>query len=133
MGVSDLHVNLVQELANWVNLNCQASERALMLLDLPETRQGSNPPIIGGFIPDLYIKSNRLVIGEAKTAGDLDRQHTRDQLTEYIKYLNQRQDSLLLIAVPWYCVPRAKSMVRNIVAKLDANKVSTVFLEKLPG
>lgn len=133
MGVSDLHVTLVKELGNWVTLNCQASELAIMLLDLPETRQGSNPPAIRGFIPDLYIKSDRLIIGEAKTAGDLDRPHTRDQLTEYIKHLNQKPGSLLLIAVPWYCVPRAKTMVRNILTKLEADKVSAVFLDKLPG
>jgi len=133
MGVSDIHINLVKELGIWVKQNCLPSEHHSMLLDLPETTLGNNPPIIGGFIPDLYMKSNRVIIGEAKTAGDLERQHTKDQLSAYIKHLNQQHESILIIAVPWYRVPLAKSIVRNLLKRLDATRITAVFLEKLPG
>lgn len=104
-----------------------------MLLDLPETSYGNHPPSIGNYIPDLYIKSARLIIGEAKTAHDIETKHSREQYAEYLRHLSQYQDSLFIMAVPWDCVPLAKSLIRSIQNKAAAKHAQTVFIEKLPG
>jgi hypothetical protein len=120
-------------MGNWVKQNCPPSEAALMLLDLPETTVGNHPPTIGNYIPDLYIKSGRLILGEAKTARDIETKHSREQYAEYLKHLSQYQESLFIMAVPWDCVPLTKSLIRRIQNNAAAVHVQTVILEKLPG
>ena len=133
MGVSDTHINLVKAMASWVKQNCHPNEHALMLLDLPETLRRDNPPLIGGYIPDLYIKSERMIIGEAKTSQDIETKHSREQYTQYLKHLKQYRDSLFIMAVPWNCVPSTKSLIRRVQKNINAENVNTVILEKLPG
>lgn len=133
MGVSDTHVNLVRALGIWVMQNCHPSESAVMLLDLPETLSGNHPPAIGGHIPDMYISSSRMILGEAKTAGDIETKHSRQQYVEYLKHLSQYQESIFILAVPWDCVPLTKSLIKRIQKDADTKHVQTVFLEQLPG
>lgn len=133
MGVSDTHINLVKAIGNWVKQNCHPNESALMLLDLPGTSAGNHPPSIGGYIPDMYVSSGRMILGEAKTAGDIETKHSRQQYVEYLKYLNQYQESIFIMAVPWDCVPLTKSLIRRIQKNTGATHVQTVFLEELPG
>lgn len=133
MGVSDTHINLVKAMARWVSQNCQPSESAVMLLDLPEAASGDHPPRIGGYIPDLYIKSGRVILGEAKTPQDVETKHSREQYANYFKHLSQYPNSLFIIAVPWHCVPLAKSLIRRVQKDIDAVHVHTMFLEKLSG
>lgn len=133
MGVSDTHINLVRAMVDWVKQNCHPNESAVMLLDIPETSDGNHPPSIGNYIPDLYIKSGRLILGEAKTARDIETKHSREQYAEYLRHLSQYQESLFIMAVPWDCVPLTKSLIRSIQNKAAAMHVQTVFIEKLPG
>jgi hypothetical protein len=133
MGVSDTHINLVKAMASWVKQNCHPNEYALMLLDLPETIRRDNPPLIGGYIPDLYIKSVRMIIGEAKTSQDIETKHSREQYTQYLKHLKQYRDSLFIMAVPWYCVPLTKSLILRVQKNINAVNVKMVILDKLPG
>ena len=133
MAVSSTHINLVRAMGNWINQNCPPNETALMLLDLPETAAGNHPPSIGNYKPDLYVKSGRLILGEAKTARDIETMHSREQYAEYFKYLGQYQKSLFIMAVPWDCVPLTKSLIRRIQNNAAAVHVQTVILEKLPG
>lgn len=132
MGVSDTHINLVRAMGNWVKQNCHQNESAVMLLDLPETTAGNYPPSIGKFLPDLYIKSERIILGEAKTARDIETKHSREQYAEYLMHLSQYQNSLFIMAVPWDCVPLTKSLIRRIQHKATMH-VQTVFIEKLSG
>jgi len=133
MGVSDTHINLVRAMGSWAATNCHPSESAVMLLDLPDTPKENHPPNIGGFIPDLYISSTRLILGEAKTARDLETKHSREQYAAYLIKLSQFQNSMFILAVPWYCVPQAKSLIARIKKIVNASHVQSVFIEGLPG
>ncbi|MXZ79913.1 MAG: hypothetical protein F4Z15_00745 [Gammaproteobacteria bacterium] len=50
------------------------------------------PPLIGGYRPDIIARSNstfaQIVIAEAKTDHDIDRQHTNDQISAFVDYLD---------------------------------------------
>lgn len=133
MGVSDTHINLVKAMSDWVKQNCHPNEHALMLLDLPETLTRNHPPLIGDFRPDLYIKTERMIIGEAKTSRDIETKHSREQYSQYLKHLNQYRGSLFIMAVPWDCVPLTKSLIRRVQKDFNTINVEIVILEKLPG
>lgn len=69
----------------------------------------NQPEPIGNSIPDMTAKSpdNRMVIGEVKTCGDLDNDHTQKQLGDYVATRNK-----VMLLVPVSCQPIAKQVVQ---------------------
>jgi hypothetical protein len=60
--------------------------------------------VVNGYVPDAYVYEAgpyRLVLGEAKTAADIDTRHSADQIKAFIKYCQMIGSSLLVLAVPW--------------------------------
>lgn len=133
MGLSNTHIELVRAIANWVKENCSADESAKLLIDLPETPATSKPPVVGGFIPDAYIKHTKPILGEAKTSLDIETQHSREQYTAYLKHLKMFENSILVMAVPWHCIPQTRSLIAKIQKTYDAVQVKIIFIDKLPG
>lgn len=120
-------------MVDWVHLNKSRDEQALLLVDLPETPPQRKPNSILGFIPDLYIPAKNKMIGEAKTRYDIETKHSKEQYIAYLNHLKLHENSSLLIAVPWHCVPQIKSIINKAKKDLNAVHVQTIFLEKLPG
>lgn len=133
MGLSNTHIELVRAIANWVIVNCSENEHASILLDLPECASSNKPFTINGYTPDMYIKSLRRILGEAKTRLDIETNHSRAQYSAYLNHLKQYENSIMVIAVPWFAVPQARSLINSIKATQDAMNVETIFIEKLPG
>jgi hypothetical protein len=76
----------------------------IVYFDLQDGISGEPPPAIGSNRPDAFardISTGRTVIGEAKTADDIDNQHTLDQLVSYFQYLRTQSDGELWMGVPW--------------------------------
>lgn len=133
MGVSHTHIQLVNAMIDWVTNNRSINERALMLVDLPDSPAHSKPSAIQGYIPDLYIAGTNRIVGEAKTRYDIETKHSREQYIAYISHLKMYENSTFLVAVPWFCVPQIKSIITKTQKDLGAFNVNTIFLEKLPG
>ena len=97
-----------------------------MLVDLQQNPGDEVPPKIDRFRPDVYATQKRekfIVIAEAKTDRDIDNQHTHDQTISFIKYLNQSETSLFIMAVTGYRADRAKTFLRFINRELQAVSV----------
>jgi hypothetical protein len=78
------------------------------------------PPLLGAACPDLYARENlvnHLVIGEAKTALDLENSHTEKQLIEYFSHLSEQKSSEFIMAVPLMCAGAAHRLCRAARAK----------------
>jgi hypothetical protein len=113
-----------------------AKRKAAILVDLPESVGANRPPLIGGFVPDLYCEvrdDQHIYLGEAKTSRDLEASHSRAQLVAFLRFLSSRGTGVLVIAVPWRSVPAARSLVRALQRLSATTSVATYFLEQLPG
>jgi len=136
MGESEGHMRLVRELVLWVARDYFGGETGQLLVDTPGTNSFSKPPRLNGFVPDLYArdgKDKQLIIGEAKTARDLENNHTRDQLSAFLTGCMQCDDALLVLAVPWHVERLARNLLMKIQRDVEAQTVSVVVLEQLLG
>lgn len=81
---------------------------------LPDSR--NQPMRMGNSIPDLTAlnRAGFQIIGEVKTCNDIDNDHTRDQLKDYLK-----TQSFVVLLVPKSCFDQAKL----VLGKWDLNQV----------
>lgn len=136
MGESRSHMRLVGALIQWIADNYLSGDLGSILSDSPDSSASAKPPKINNFVPDVYAmvgNEKQLIIGEAKTARDLENRHTCDQLTAFLLQCTQTEDSLFVFAVPWYMTRLARNIVHKIQNKVNANNVVVVVLEKLQG
>jgi hypothetical protein len=124
MAETDLHKRLVRSLASLVRQRRSGSW--FLFVDAIDERCEGCPPIVGSSCPDLYARenpNNYLIIGEAKTARDLDNPHTEQQLGEYFTHLTAQASGELIVAVPLLCAGAAHRLCRVAKAKFNAENV----------
>jgi hypothetical protein len=134
MGESKSHMHLVELLAEWIATNLLEGDYEHMLIDFPDRPAQRKPPKIYGYIPDIYISHSSqysLIIGEAKTASDIESRHTIDQINSYLRRCAQSDRALLVMAVPWFCVGGANSTIRYCKNKTGFTEVKSIVIEKL--
>jgi hypothetical protein len=93
-----------------------------VLLDLPESPRCEKPPAFGGFHPDVFAEDTPptfTIIGEAKTAADLETNHSKLQFRAYLAHLKFHPSPRLVVATPWYAQNSARTLLA--VAKREAN------------
>lgn len=132
MPESIQHIDLVRTMARWVVRN-YASEhgRLFVLADLPESQE--KPAYFEGFRPDLYaVEPGKVVVlGEAKTAPDLERPHTEQQLIAFMRHLGGAGGGVLVVAVPWPSLASANNLAVHLRRKVGAQGVSLRVLTEL--
>jgi hypothetical protein len=108
-----------------------------ILVDDASLQSDHRPPPIGRKVPDVHIRSvgsaRLLALGEAKTAQDVDTDHTRIQLREYLAYLKHHPSPFLVIAVPWHQRKLMASIIAKTQAECVATNVTVILLEDCPG
>jgi hypothetical protein len=133
---SSTHSVLVENVVDWIRQNVPSIENAVLLIDAPTAAPGTKPQAINGYCPDVYCRSKNgehILIGEAKSAGGVETNHSRQQFEAYLRHLMACQQGTLVVAVPWHAVARASSLLRGLQRKTNTSEVRLVFLEKLPG
>jgi hypothetical protein len=128
MSESVTHMRLVQAL-----LSCAAQHtefaQFIMYCDEPSIDIGAPPQTIGSSRPDLLAKSHlsgHTLVGEAKTANDIDNSHTLRQLADFFGYLRTNRSGELWVAVPMSHGGTAIRICRN--AREIADAASVPFL-----
>lgn len=122
------HQELVQLLKKEVSKLIPAGCQILIQQDTPDTL--SLPPqTIDGFRPDIYYCfENLLIIGEAKTEGDVEKQHSRAQYEAYLKECaNFQGEAVLLIAVPWLESAAANNIIQKLKKKIPGNYTTKII------
>jgi hypothetical protein len=94
------------------------------------------PPLLGDHRPDVYAVerlSRRTIIGEAKTADDIDNGHTRRQLAAYFEHLAQGSAGEVWMAVPMMSGGAAHRVCRAARASVGADQIPFVITGWLFG
>lgn len=91
---------------------------------------------IGDMRPDLYARDQgaaRTIIGEAKSARDVDTLHTRAQLKEFFEHLACERDGMLWLAVPLARAGEAFRVARGVRSSTGTHRVRFVVSGWLLG
>jgi hypothetical protein len=126
------HTALLDRLIAYVRHSMDAEKHFLILHDLPSLIGCEKPPMIEGFRPDLYATAGSLeavIIGEAKTANDLETSHSREQYRAYARHLAESVRPTFILAVPWQFRVRAKTLMRLAVEEAGALATVTIVID----
>ena len=101
----------------------------------PEIRSVTRE-VIGNYLPEeLYstkreaIEDEIEVIGEAKTKNDINNEHTKSQLKDYIDYLKIfKNNGYLIFAVPYDNRAEMINLIRNFVREMDNELLINIFV-----
>jgi hypothetical protein len=97
-----------------------SSSHALIYVDKPENSERA-PRMIGNYVPDCYYRDkNILLIGEAKTADDVERKHSLSQYEDYFKEASSFDgDSFIIVSAPWQTKNAIKNHFRRLQKKFQ--------------
>lgn len=128
-GESLLHIRLVECLERHVREHHRTERGLLMLVD--HDRYGRDRPHrINGFCPDLFasdLPSTFEILGEAKTADDLERPRSHSQIVAFLDYLALQPVGWFYLCVPPLLVPRARQLLAWLSSEHHAQVRATVI------
>ena len=131
MNESPNHVELVEKLLAWVSENYGRAEALCIFRDGSNVAATDKPPLIGSFFPDILAEDTPptlTIIGEAKTAADLETPHSEKQFRAFIEYLSFRANPQLVIATPWHVRKTAMAIISRLSSELSAVHVPATFI-----
>lgn len=134
MAEGDLHRQLVDHL--YAYMNRMSTSKLSCFVDSSAHWPAETPPLLDGYRPDVYAvehDTRRILLGEAKTPGDIDNQHTRSQLTVYFSHVLQEPCGEVWIAVPLTSAGTALRVCRAVRSRLGAGQVPLVITGWLLG
>ena len=131
MSQSDKHRALVLETVRALeNRYPQVS----FVSDLQKTPGDPVPPIVDGFRPDVYshtLSGNLTVIAEAKTDGDLDNNHTDNQILSFVNHLERKGGGLFILSVTGLRADFAKTFMRFILLGTEVTNTQIMVFDTL--
>lgn len=118
MPESSKHMMFVEKLFIEAQKIIPNEYHVLIYSDKPESTE-KPPRTKNGFVPDLfYSHKGILIIGEAKTAEDVEREHSLSQYESYFEEaLKFEGKAILLFASPWFTKNSLKNIVRSLYKK----------------
>lgn len=119
MPESETHAKLVQAIVSYAQQELGALADIAVREDAVRPVRGERPPRVEGFTPDVHattIPTTRTLIGEAKTRVDLERDHSRMQISAFLRHLSHTSGGIFVLAVPLV----AGSTARRLLAELSA-------------
>lgn len=110
------HQRMVDSLAKYLG-----GEKGLQLLGVAHDNYSQKTWEIGGKVPDVIARDNSrelLVLGECKTADDIDNDHTREQLTAWGQRVmsegrSQGVNVLMYLSVQKASIAEAEAAIRR--------------------
>lgn len=134
LAESSEHSALVQIIIKYIGREHSQIAALGIVNDLSSPLYAEKPSRIGGFVPDVYAFDaplTTIIIGEAKTQADLETEHSKRQITEFLSFLGHQKTGIFILAVPWQVKRRAHAIVSTIIEAVGAASVKTVTLDDL--
>lgn len=132
MPESARHAQLVGAIVAYAERHLGKISEIVVREDSLRPRRGERPPRLAGFTPDVYatdVPTTITLVGEAKTAADLETDHSRTQIAAFLKYLAHTPGGLLILAVPITMKARAKSILQELSVPLGADQPRTEVID----
>lgn len=138
MPESRTHLEMVGWISRHVREEFNREGESSIITDTPDGRC-PRPPVINGHIPDVYWEKSDLtmvVIGEAKTAGDIGSDRSMTQIAAYFSYLadgvlDHGEPWRLILAVPWMDRPFAVNLVGRMRRGSSRGRVMVTLLTEM--
>ena len=105
-----------------------------VLTDSIGSQSPNRPPPIEGYVPDTYVMldhQGRVVIGEAKSMGDLENSHTEAQVTAFLRRCGMAEGSAFILAVPWPIERLAGALLTSLRVRQGLPQVETIVLSEM--
>ena len=134
MPESAEHAKLVAILRGYISERFCEGNSSIILCDSVNKESRARPPSIEGYVPDAYVlldDQGKVVIGEAKSIGDLENAHTDDQIMAFLTRCGTVKGSAFILAVPWPVERLARSLLTNFQASGNFLHVETVVLSEV--
>ena len=132
MPESSRHARLVQAIVAHAEHRLGKVTDILVREDAVRPRRGERPPKLAGFTPDVYatdVPTTKTLVGEAKTAADLETKHSRAQIAAFLEYVAHTPGGLFVLAVPVAVKPRARWVLRELGRPLGADAPQTEVID----
>ncbi|MCY4152859.1 MAG: hypothetical protein OXE94_11585 [Aestuariivita sp.] len=118
MTESAQHARLVKAILSLLEKHFGSLDDIMVRDDSLRPVRAERPPKLPQYIPDVYatdVPTTQVIVGEAKTAKDLETARSHKQIASFLEYLAHTPNSLLILAVPFDCKPRARGLLRKLV------------------
>jgi hypothetical protein len=115
MPESATHSVLVKNILKFLDHNFGSLTEIAVREDSPTSQRGERPPMVGGFVPDVFatnVPTTLTVIGEAKTRKDLERAHSQEQILAFLEYLAATPNGVFILSVPFVAGATARRIAR---------------------
>ena len=125
------HTRLVGVIVRWVQAQYPATPGLCLFCDCPPVLDTEKPSPIEGFFPDVCAISTPpalTLIGEAKTARDLESQRSYKQFLAFLRFLSARPKPTLVVATPWQATTTAKRIITLAQRESRTKAVQLRFL-----
>lgn len=134
MAESIQHKELVKKMNIWVMQNLINGTDSYVFLDSSdENKNNGTQRVVNGLQPDLYaidIRKRIIVIGEAKTEKDIDREHSINQYQSFCKTIQIFDGpGHLVFAVPFACKPIMRNIIFGSLKIVESDKMKVHILE----
>jgi hypothetical protein len=132
MPESPLHAGLVVALIDFATEQFGGLTNVSVKDDSVRPLRGERPPRINGYVPDLYainVPTTSTLIGEAKTRGDLETDHTRLQINAFLAYLAQTQNGVFALSVPLTAAATARRLLADAKRAFPGSETRTLVLD----
>jgi len=135
MSESETHARLVGAMLDAIVREHQTDELVIRA-DISSSREHAPTILVGGLRPDLLVNARAAgttIIGEAKTARDVDTLHTRAQLKAFLEHLCTERNGVLWVSVPLARAGEAQRVVRTVRRDVQCERVRLVVSGWLLG
>ena len=134
MPESEEHSNLVVLLHSYIADRFCEGQGGRVITDSIARESRTRPPSIAGHVPDAYVMLDELgkvVIGEAKSIGDLENSHTEAQVAAFLERCARAEGSVFILAVPWPIERLARALLTKFQIKDGLAHVETAVVSEM--
>jgi hypothetical protein len=131
MPESASHARLVQFILSHIDREFGSLSDIAVKEDNALSLRGERPPMIGGYVPDVYVTNvptTFTIIGEAKTRKDLETEHSQAQVRAFLDFLAHTPGGVFILSVPLAAAATARRII-NIASREVPSPTKTIVLD----